>query len=149
MYMQMVYATSVLNILWLTGRYYIRFTPSPPDPLDPHLQPSYVVRNLSLEERAVRWIYHFRGYYCWSNSTVFTACTLNGRYERRQCLTISFMLNWSSPPVNVDFDYFSRHSRGYVHGTPDSRDFHLRYFGQTWYGILVCRRLGRGIEHYE
>ncbi|PCH38138.1 Scramblase-domain-containing protein [Wolfiporia cocos MD-104 SS10] len=55
-----------------TGQYFIRFSPLPPDPMDPTPRAPSIVRDLSLEERAL-------------------------------VLAMS---------VNIDFDYFSRHSEG-------------------------------------
>lgn len=47
--------SSLLHRLNLAqGQYFIRFSPLPPDPEDPAPQAPYVVRELNLEERAVR-----------------------------------------------------------------------------------------------
>lgn len=104
-----------LNLItrFASGQYFVRFGPRPPDAL-PEGQASTVHRSdvkheLSLEERAVR------------SSTAFLH-TSSLKSNCSQKLTLA-MAGEAQPPVvcehpahvsvvNIDFDYFSRHSEG-------------------------------------
>ncbi|THH20389.1 hypothetical protein EW146_g968 [Bondarzewia mesenterica] len=76
-----------------TGQYFVNFTPKPPSVDDHALRKPSVIRDLTLEERAL--VLSMAGKLVALYYPSFALLT---------CLTLFL--------VNIDFDYFSRHSEG-------------------------------------
>lgn len=96
-----------------TGQYFVRFGPQPFNPEGPFSQAPPITRSLSLEERAVSLI----SVHC----TTCAALMMSPLFALRLCslwqvcYTPSFSLwgySLTCLAVNIDFDYFSRHSEG-------------------------------------